>query len=446
MKPLLIIEDDLGLQSQLKWCFEDYQVEIAGDRESGIAALKRIKSPVVTLDLGLPPDPTNASEGMQALKEILAIAPDTKVIVVTGNEDRANALEAITFGAYDFYQKPIDSDVLKVIIDRAYQLHEIEAENKTLLTQQSHVPLKGVIANSPEMMALCKIIEKISPTNVTTLILGESGTGKEVIARAIHDLSDRKGKSFIAINCASIPDNLLESELFGFEKGAFTGAVKKTLGKIEIANGGTLFLDEIGDMPIALQAKLLRFLQERIIERIGGREEIPVDVRVLCATHQHLDQMIQEGGFREDLYYRVSEIVINIPALRERMGDAVLLAWSFLEKFRSVKSNVKGFTNDALLAIEGYSWPGNVRELENRIRRATILAEGSLITAQELQLEEALDEVDATFALREVRERAEVNAVLRVLSHAEGNISRAAELLEVSRPTLYDLMNKYNLK
>lgn len=446
MKPLLIIEDDLGLQSQLKWCFEDYKVEIVGDRESGLAALKKIKSPVVTLDLGLPPDPANASEGLRALREILAIAPETKVIVVTGNEDRANALEAISMGAYDFYQKPIDSDVLKVIIDRAYQLHEIEVENRALLSQQANSPLKGVIANSPEMMSLCKIVEKIAPADVTTLVLGESGTGKEVIARAIHDLSDRANKSFVAINCASIPDNLLESELFGFEKGAFTGAAKRTLGKIEMASGGTLFLDEIGDMPVALQAKLLRFLQERVIERIGGREEIPVDVRIICATHQNLDQMIQEGSFREDLFYRVSEIVINIPALRERMGDAVLLAWSFLAKFRSVKSNVKGFTSDALLAIESYSWPGNVRELENRIRRATILAENNLITAQELQLVETSDDNNVSFGLREVRERAEVNAVLRALSHAEGNISRAAEFLEVSRPTLYDLMNKYSLK
>ena len=446
LKPLLIIEDDPGLQKQLKWCFDDYQVEIVGDRESGVAALKRIKSPVVTLDLGLPPDPANASEGMQALKDILQVAPETKVIVVTGNEDRANALEAISLGAYDFYQKPIDSDVLKVVIDRAYHLHEIEVENRALLSQNGVSPLKGVIASSPEMLELCKMVEKIAPTDVTTLILGESGTGKEVIARAIHELSDRKDQRFIAINCASIPDALLESELFGYEKGAFTGATKRTLGKIEIASGGTLFLDEIGDMPLALQAKLLRFLQERIIERVGGREEIPVDVRVLCATHQNLDRMINEGGFREDLYYRVSEIVVTIPALRERIGDAVLLAWSFLAKFATVRSKIKGFTNGALLAIESYSWPGNVRELENRIRRATIMAEESQITAKELQLEEVIDEETPSFSLRAVREKAEANTILRALSHAEGNISRAAEMLEVSRPTLYDLMNKYGLK
>lgn len=443
---MLIIEDDQGLQRQLKWCFEGYQVEIAGDRESGVAAQKRIKSPVVTLDLGLPPDPANASEGLQALKEILQIAPETKVIVVTGNEDRANALEAISLGAYDFYQKPIDAEVLKVIIDRAYQLYEIEEENRALLSQQSAVPLKGVIAGSPEMLDICKVVEKVAPTDATIVILGESGTGKEVIARAIHELSDRKDQSFVAINCAAIPDNLLESELFGFEKGAFTGAAKRTLGKIEMTSGGTLFLDEIGDMPLALQAKLLRFLQERVIERIGGREEIPVDVRILCATHQNLEQMIEDGGFREDLYYRISEIIINIPALRERMGDAVLLAWSFLAKFTAVKNNkVKGFSNDALLAIEDYSWPGNVRELENRIRRAIIMAEESQITAKELQLE-AIDESETSFSLKEVRERTEANAILRVLSHVDGNISRGAELLEVSRPTLYDLMKKYDLK
>ncbi|MCU7877497.1 MAG: PEP-CTERM-box response regulator transcription factor [Candidatus Thiodiazotropha sp. (ex Lucinoma borealis)] len=442
----MIIEDDPGLQSQLKWSFDGYDVHIVGDRTSAISLLRKTSAPVVTLDLGLPPDPTNVSEGFATLQEILNLIPQTKVIVVTGNDDRVNALKSIELGAYDFYQKPIDPDVLRVIIERAFHVHGLEEENRGLNKMQRNSPLDGVIANSPEMLDICRIIEKVSPTNITALLLGESGTGKEVLARAIHGLSDRSDERFAAINCASIPENLLESELYGYEKGAFTGAGKRTIGKIESANGGTIFLDEIGDMPIGLQAKMLRFLQERVIERIGGRDEIPVNVRVICATNQDLEEKIERGEFREDLYYRISEITINIPPLRDRAGDAVLLAWSFLTKYaKQNSSKVTGFTKEALKAIEGYSWPGNVRELENIMKRSVIMADDQLITPDELQLSQDSED-SMPINLREVREQAEARAIIRAMSFVEGNVSKAADLLGVSRPTLYDLVNKYGLK
>jgi len=324
-KRLLIVDDDSGLQSQLRWCFADYEVEVAGDRPSALAALQANDFGVVTLDLGLPPDATNASEGLRALGEMLALRPATKVVVVTGNDDRAHALQAVAAGAYDFYQKPIDADVLRLIVDRAYKLHALESEHRRL-RQQVNAPLAGVITGSPQMEATCRLIEKVAPTDATVLLLGESGTGKELLARAVHQLSPRAGERFEAINCAAIPDTLLESELFGYEKGAFSGAIKQTIGRIEYAGGGTLFLDEIGDLPLALQGKLLRFLQERVIERLGGRGTIPVDVRLVCATHRHLATLIERGEFREDLYYRLSEVVCEIPPLRARAGDAVLLA------------------------------------------------------------------------------------------------------------------------
>lgn len=446
LRPLVIVEDDPGLQRQLKWSFDNYEVLLAGDRESAIALLRRTQAPVITLDLGLPPDPANVSEGMVALQEILSISPQTKVIVVTGNDDRENALAAIDLGAYDFYQKPIDPDTLKVIVDRAFNLYDLEEENRALVSRERNSPLQGLVASSPEMLEVCRVIEKVSPSDITVLLLGESGTGKEVLARGVHSLSERKNGPFVAINCASIPDTLLESELFGYEKGAFTGANKRTLGKIETANGGTLFLDEIGDMPINLQVKLLRFLQERIVERVGGRGEVSVDVRVVCATNQDIHSLIQSGSFREDLFYRISEITVNIPPLKNRVGDAVLLAWAFLDKYASAKvSKVTGFTKAALQAIEEYMWPGNVRELENKIKRAVIMAEGAKITAEELQLN-AEDTEDMPLNLREVRDRAEMHAILRAMNYVNGNVSKAADLLGVTRPTLYGLLNKYNLK
>jgi two-component system NtrC family response regulator len=445
-KKLLIVEDDPGLQSQLKWSFEGYDVVVAGNREDAINELRKHEPPVVTLDLGLPPDPTNASEGFATLNEVLKHLPHTKVIVVTGNDDRENAVQSIALGAYDYYQKPIDPDMLKLIVDRAYELHELEMENTRLSNSRSKSDITGIVASSPEMMKLCTTIEKVAPTSVRALLLGESGTGKELVARAFHEMSARAGNSFVAINCAAIPEALLESELFGYEKGAFTGAAKQTKGKIEYAHEGTLFLDEVGDLPMSLQAKLLRFLQEKVIERVGGREEITVDVRVVCATHQNIDEQIKEGRFREDLYYRISEITLNIPPLRERAGDAVLLARVFLDKFsKEHGGRIKGFDANALVSIESYSWPGNVREMENKIKRAVIMAEGNTIKASDLELDDG--PVDAMpFNLRQVRVEAEKEAIRRAINFVEGNLSQAAELLGVTRPTLYTLLDKYELK
>ncbi|MDH5217707.1 MAG: PEP-CTERM-box response regulator transcription factor [Gammaproteobacteria bacterium] len=441
---LLIVEDDLGIQSQLRWCFDDYETVVASDREEAISALRRHEPHVVTLDMGLPPDPGGTSEGLATLEQILNLSPETKVIVVTGNDDRESAVKAIGLGAYDFYLKPIDADILGLIVNRAFRVRELEQENKRLV-EGAHSPLDGLIANSPQMLKVVRTVEKVAPADVTTLLLGESGTGKEVLARAIHDLSSRKDGLFVAINCAAIPENLLESELFGYEKGAFTGAVKQTQGKIEFANDGTLFLDEIGDLPMPLQAKLLRFLQERVIERVGGRKEIPVNVRVVCATHRGLQEMIKEGLFREDLYYRLSEITINIPGLREREGDTILLARAFLERFTKEHGRkIKGFSKDALAAIENYTWPGNVRELENKLKRAVIMADGSQIQAEELELD-SVENSAMPFNLREVREEAERRAVVRALGHSNNNIAQAAELLGVSRPTLYDLIKKLDI-
>lgn len=445
-KHLLVVEDDKGLQSQLRWAFEGFEVAIAGDREEAINQLRRFQPGVVLLDLGLPPDPGGVTQGLATLNEILSLIPETKVIVVTGDNDRANAVKAISQGAYDFYQKPADPEILALIVDRAYQVHELEMENRRLSLPKDKMPLEGIIATSPQMLAACRTIEKVAPTDVTTLLLGASGTGKERFAQAIHELSGRSNQRIVAINCASIPENLLESELFGYEKGAFTGATQTTPGKIEYADKGTLFLDEIGDLPVSLQAKLLRFLQERVVERVGGRKEIPVDVRIICATHQNLNTLIANGGFREDLYYRVSEITINIPTLKERDGDALVLATAFLGRFsKEMNSSVKTFDNQAIHAIESHDWPGNVRELESRIKRAIIMADGVYITPADLELEES--EVEAMpLNLKEIREAAERKAVLRALNYTNDSISDAAAVLGITRPTLYNLMEKLGLK
>jgi two-component system NtrC family response regulator len=442
----LVVEDDLGLQSQLRWCFEDYEVLVADDRESALAQLRRHEPPVVLQDLGLPPDAEGVSEGFATLEEALSMAPDTKVVVVTGHGDQENALRAVALGAYDFYEKPVETETLQLIVDRAYQMCELEQENQRLLRQESASPLDGIVAASEKMLEVCRMVEKVAPTNATTLLLGESGTGKELLARALHSLSPRVEQPFVAINCAAIPENLLESELFGHEKGAFTGAVKQTLGRIEVADKGTLFLDEIGDMPLALQAKLLRFLQERVVDRVGGREEISVDVRVVCATNQNLDAAIKDGRFREDLYYRISEITIDIPPLRERKGERVILARTLLEKFAAQQGrNLKGFSSDAQNAIQNYAWPGNVRELENKIKGAIIMAEGKQITAANLALNDT-DDTPPSLNLREVRRKAESEAIRRAVVHSSGNISKAAKTLGITRPTLYDLLEKYEIK
>ncbi len=444
-KNLLIVEDDVGLQSQLRWCFDDFEVLTAGDREEAITQIRRHQPVVVTLDLGLPPDPGGVSEGLATLEEILAIAPGTKIIVVTGDNDRKNAVRAIALGAYDFCQKPVEPEMLSLIVNRAYHVNELEQENIKLQQEQTRAPLNGIIATSPEMLKVCRTIEKIAPSNITTLLLGASGTGKELFAQALHELSPRADHKMVAINCAAIPANLLESELFGYEKGAFTGASKQTRGKIEYANGGTLFLDEIGDLPFDLQAKLLRFLQERVLERIGGREEIPIDVRIVCATHQNIQNLIAEGRFREDLYYRISEVAIKIPPIKEREGDALVLAKAFLERFsKEYNQQINGFEKNAILAIEHYDWPGNVREIESRVKRAVIMAESPLITPEDLELtapEEAMP-----LNLKQVRGEAERRAILRALNHTDSNVSETAKILGVTRPTLYSLMEKYDIK
>lgn len=440
---ILVVEDNPSLQKQLKWTLTGYHVELAHDRESAINQIKTHQPSVVTLDLGLPPDTSNASEGLATLESILTLAPKTKVIVVTGNDDHDNALKAIELGAYDFYQKPIDPKVLLLIVDRATFLTQLEYENHQLIESNTK-SLDGIVGTSPQILSVCRMLEKIGPTQATSLILGESGTGKELIARALHKLSPRRENPFIAINCAAIPENLLESELFGYEKGAFTGAIKKTPGKIEIADGGSLFLDEIGDMPMMLQSKLLRFLQERVIERIGGRSPIPVDVRVICATHKDLQLAISDGLFREDLFYRLSEIVIDVPPLRNRDGDRLLLAQTFLDQFSKKNGRrIRGFTNDARSQIEAYSWPGNVRELENKINRAVILAEGQQITATDLGFNEEIPH--QSLNLIEARERVERQLIERAMAIHNHNISHTANALGISRPSLYKLFKKLNI-
>jgi two-component system, NtrC family, response regulator len=439
---LLIVEDDPGLQRQLKWAFDDFEVIVAESRQAALAGLRRHEPPVVLQDLGLPPDPEGVSEGFTTLLEILKLAPHTKVIVVTGQLDRDNAVKAVGQGAYDFYQKPVDMDVLRLIVQRAYQIHDLEARNRELAREQARMPLAGVIAMSDSMMRVCRMIEKVAPTNATALLLGESGTGKELLAQALHALSPRAGQTFVAINCAAIPDTLLESELFGYEKGAFTGAVRQTPGKFELADSGTLFLDEIGDMPLSLQAKLLRFLQDRVIERIGGRERISVDVRIVCATNKDLPVLIERSEFRQDLFYRISEVTVRIPPLRERPGDAVVIAQAVMERRgREHGRALRGFAPDALKAIQAYPWPGNIRELENRINGAVIMAEGKYIGADDLGLSAGTADME-WLNLRSARQRAESDAIRQALAVAGGNLSKAAELLGITRPTLYDLLDK----
>jgi two-component system, NtrC family, response regulator len=442
---LLIVEDDEGLQRQLRWAYDDYQVIVAGDRATAIDALRAEEPDVVTLDLGLPPEPDGTAEGFATLDAILALKPDTKVIVASGHGARESALRAISGGAYDFYAKPVDIDELGLIVRRAFHLHGIEAENRRLSKAVTgNAVLGGMITAAPEMLKVARTIERVANADVSVMLLGASGTGKELLARGLHDASDRRKGAFVAINCAAIPETLLESELFGHEKGAFTGAVKTTEGKIERAHGGTLFLDEIGDVPLPLQVKLLRFLQERVIERIGGRKAIPVDTRIVCATHQDLDAMIAAQSFREDLYYRLAEIVIKIPTLAERPGDAGLLARHFMGRYASMNKDVKGIAPDALAAIDAWGWPGNVRELENRMKRAVIMADGKMVTAADLDLDAAEEETDV-INLKAVRETADRRAIARALSRADGNISNTAKLLGISRPTLYDLLKSYDI-
>jgi len=445
---LLVIEDDPGLQAQLKWAYDDFEVVIAGDRDSAIAALRAEAPGVVTLDLGLPPDPDGTSEGFAVLDAIMALKPDTKVIVASGHGARESALSAIARGAYDFYQKPIDIEALGLIVRRAFNLRAIEEENRRLVASSGteKTVLGRLITGAPEMVKVARTIERVARTSVSVMLLGASGTGKELLAKGLHEASDRASGPFIAINCAAIPETLLESELFGHEKGAFTGAVKTTEGKIESADGGTLFLDEVGDIPLPLQVKLLRFLQERTIERVGGRRAIPVNTRIVCATHQDLESMITAGTFREDLFYRLAEIVVRIPGLAERHGDPVLLGKAFLKRFAAeMNPAVTGFAPDALAAIDAHDWPGNVRELENRVKRAVIMADGKLVSAEDLDLLSERDEAEV-LNLKAAREAADRRVIRHALSRSEGNISSTAKLLGISRPTLYDLLKQYDLQ
>ncbi len=445
---LLIVEDDAGLQAQFKWAWPDFDVTVVGDRAAAIAALRAEEPDVVTLDLGLPPDPDGVTEGFAVLDEIMALKPATKVIVASGHGARESALQAIAKGAYDFYQKPVDIEALGLIVRRALHVQRIENENRNLAARagEDNRVLGRMITAAPEMLKVARTIERVANANVSVMLLGASGTGKELLARGLHESSNRRDGPFVAINCAAIPENLLESELFGHEKGAFTGAIKTTEGKIEQASGGTLFLDEVGDIPFPLQVKLLRFLQERVIERIGSRKSIHVDTRIVCATHQDLEAMITDGRFREDLFYRLAEIVVKIPSLAERPGDATLLAKAFLARFaREMNPQVKGFSADALAAIDSWGWPGNVRELENRVKRAVIMADGKLVGAADLDLAEPEEDAAQVLNLKCARESADRRVIRHALARSEGNISNTAKLLGISRPTLYDLLKQYDM-
>ncbi|QUM81052.1 MULTISPECIES: PEP-CTERM-box response regulator transcription factor [unclassified Moritella] len=439
---LLIVEDDIGLQTQLKWHFSNYNVVVAANVNDAITAIRLHEPQVMVQDLGLPPEPDGVIQGFELLQQSLRIHPHMKLIVMTGNDCNEHALKAVSLGAYDFYSKPANPETLELIVQRAFHMHQLESKNRAFnLSKSSN--LEGLITTDDKMLKLCKLIEKVAPTNAACLLLGESGTGKEVLAKALHTLSTRNEYPFVAINCAALPENLFESELFGYEKGAFTGAVKSTPGKFELANGGTVFLDEIGEMPLQLQAKLLRFLQEKVIERIGGRKLIHLDTRIVCATNRNLEDMMANAAFREDLYYRIAEIQIEIPPLRDRSSDKTLLARYLLKKYAQKEHlNIVGLSEDAINAIEEYSWPGNIRELSNKVTRAAIMCEDKYISAEDLGLKSA---ENIHLNLKVIRESAEKDALKTTLSATGNNISAAAKLLGVTRPTLYDLMKKHNL-
>ena len=443
---LLVVDDDKGLSRQLRWAFDDCEVVLAGERQEALAKVKKEKPSVVLLDLGLPPDPHGPTEGLATLEGILSLAPETKVIVMSGQTQRDYAVQAVARGAYDFYQKPIEIETLSLIVRRAFHLFSLEEENRALVRSAAKMPLPGLVTANPKMLEICQQLRRFAPSDVTILLLGESGTGKELFARAAHSLSKRAKQPFIAINCAAIPEHLLESELFGHEKGAFTGAIKTTLGKIEMAAGGTLFLDEIGDLPLPLQAKLFRFVQERVIERVGGRRQIAVDLRIVCATNQELPKLISSGVFREELYWRLAEATIQIPPLRERPDDAVVLAHHLLRQITTEQGrSIRGFAPEALAAISSYSWPGNVRELENRIKRAVVAAQSASVGLPDLDLASGQESVSIR-TLKQSRDKAERHAITQAMIESQGNVSRAAKLLEISRPTLYQLMREHNIK
>jgi two-component system NtrC family response regulator len=448
---LLIVEDDEGLCSQYRWAFPGYSVVTAGNRVAAMALLQKHRPSVVITDLGLPPDPDGVTEGFALFEQMLRSAgelkiPELKVIIATGNSDRAHALRAVAAGAYDFYEKPIDIEVLRSIVDRARHIHALEQENRRLAEAPGRSPIARILTADEAMLKVCRSVERLAATNVPVMLLGESGTGKEALARALHDLGPRARHPFVAINCGAIPENLLESELFGHERGAFTGAVKQTIGKIESADRGTLFLDEIGDLSYPLQVKLLRFLQDQVVERIGGRKPIQVNVRIVSATHQPMEARIAEGQFREDLYYRLNSISVRIPPLRERSGDKLLLARYFLNRFnQEYGRNLRGFTDAAMIAISQHSWPGNVRELENRLKRAVVMTDGRMIDAADLELAPASADFVPNLDLRAARLRAEREVIQAALAMTNFSLSPAAKLLGISRPTLYGLLQTHGL-
>ena len=443
-RKLLILENDPDLRAELEAVFSDLEVTCTEVSDQALALVRRIEPEVVLFELG-GPQPSSGMPELELLRQILKLAPDTKIIAMTEQDGRDLAVQAVGLGATDFYHKPLNAAVLSIVVRRAFRIRELEEENGRLREQTGSMALEGIIGVSDAMRNLCRAIEKVAPTNVTVLILGDSGTGKELMARALHRLSGRSHQSFVAINCAAIPDTLLESELFGYEKGAFTGAAKRTLGKLELASGGTVFLDEIGEMPASLQAKLLRVLQERTIERVGGRTAVPLDLRIVCATNRKLEELVGGGPFREDLFYRISEVTIRMPPLRDRQGDSLLLAQFLLQQMAERYGRpTRGLAPDAIRAIQGYRWPGNVRELENRIKGAVIMADGNVVTAADLGLQDPGDDPEY-LNLRVARQRAETQAVRQALAVARGNLSRAAELLGVTRPTLYDLLEKHRI-
>ncbi len=444
-RKLLILENDHGLRRELELIFGDLDITFTETSDQALALVRRLEPDAILFDLGTAPAPAVAAQSLELMRQILNLAPDTKIIAMTDHDARELAVQAVGLGATDFYHKPLDAGVISIVVRRALRIRELEEENWRLREQTGSMALDGVIGVSDAMRALGRAIEKVAPTTATVLLLGDSGTGKELLAQALHKLSDRASRPFVAINCAAIPDTLLESELFGYEKGAFTGAAKRTPGKLEGADGGTVFLDEIGEMPTSLQAKLLRVLQERTVERIGGRTPIPLNVRIVCATNRNLDTLIGAGIFREDLYYRLSEITIRVPPLRDRQGDSLLLAQVLLQQMSEHFGRpTRGLAPDAIRAIQAHRWPGNVRELENRIKGAVIMAEGAVVTAQDLGLQDPGEDPDF-LNLRAARQRAEAQAVRQSLAVARGNLSRAAELLGITRPTLYDLLEKHQI-
>ena len=443
---LLIIEDDEDIRTQLTYALQDeYDVSVAGDRTRAAAAVQEAPPEIVTLDLGLPPTPDTAEEGLRALEDILAVAPEAKVIIITGNGDRANAVAAVERGAFDYHLKPVNLDDLKVVLRRATYLRQLERESEEQARQREEsIRFTDILGSTPKMREIFGVIQRVAKTDATVLCEGESGTGKELVARAVHTHSPRKSGPFVAINCGAIPETLLESELFGHERGSFTGAHAQRKGKIEMATGGTLFLDEITEMSLPLQVKLLRFLQQREIERVGGREVIPIDVRVVAATNQSLDEALRGGRFREDLYYRLSVVTIHLPPLRERGEDVVLLANAFLRRNAQALKRKVRFSPEALEAIVKYQWPGNIRELENKVHRAVIMATSRIIGSADLDLNPSAV-IDALPTLREARDQSERRLIVNALVRSRGNISRAARVLDISRPTFHDMLVKHSI-